>query len=50
MRVNNESKVDDNIYDINSEKSDENKNLNESMELSVSYDSDSGIYKGQTIN
>ena len=50
MRVNNESKVDDNIYDINSEKSDENKNLNESMELSVSYDSDSGSYKGQTIN
>ena len=50
MRVNNESKVDDNIYDINSEKSDENKNLNESMELSVSYDSDSGNYKGQTIN
>ena len=50
MRVNNESKVDDNIYDINSEKSDENKNLNESMELSVSYDSDSGLYKGQTIN
>ena len=50
MRVNSESKVDDNIYDINSEKSDENKNLNESMELSVSYDSDSGIYKGQTIN
>ena len=50
MRVNSESKVDNNIDDINTEKSDENRSLNESMELSVSYDSDSGIYKGQTIN
>ena len=50
MREKTDSKDDYNYDDNNSEKFDEKRDLNESVELSMSYDSDSRIFKGQTIN